>query len=185
MFIDQTWEVIKSDKELNLPDQKEMVANYRCNEIKEEALEKVKDYISKLKHMSAQIYLDDFGDKCQEIVTASITYYDENAHYYQKTVFEKVRASVVDKIFDQLFQCFDSQMKMNRSQVQQRFTEQLKKNNRRKDVVNDKFQKQAKKLLDDSLKTFVKNSADLIIENSGWGDQVMLHQNELLGNLNK
>jgi hypothetical protein len=37
-FIDTTWDVIKNQKELNLPDQREMVAQYRCNEIKEEAL---------------------------------------------------------------------------------------------------------------------------------------------------
>lgn len=45
VFIDQTWSVIKDSKELNLPDQREMVANYRCNEIKQEALEKVADAI--------------------------------------------------------------------------------------------------------------------------------------------
>jgi len=38
VFIDQTWEVIRNQKELNLPDQREMVANYRCNEIKDEAI---------------------------------------------------------------------------------------------------------------------------------------------------
>lgn len=42
MFVDQTWGVIRDQKELNLPDQREMVANYRCNEIKDEAMQKVK-----------------------------------------------------------------------------------------------------------------------------------------------
>jgi len=40
-FIENIWGVIRSDKELNLPDTKEMVANFRCNEIKEEALQQV------------------------------------------------------------------------------------------------------------------------------------------------
>ena len=34
IFLEKTWEVIKNQKELNLPDQREMVANYRCNDIK-------------------------------------------------------------------------------------------------------------------------------------------------------
>ena len=38
VYIDQTWDVIRNQKELNLPDQREMVANYRCNEIKAEAI---------------------------------------------------------------------------------------------------------------------------------------------------
>ena len=41
-FIEQSWMVIKSDKELNLPDQREMVANFRCNELREEAVALVK-----------------------------------------------------------------------------------------------------------------------------------------------
>lgn len=38
-----TWQTIKEQKELNLPDQREIVATYRCNEIKDEALKKVND----------------------------------------------------------------------------------------------------------------------------------------------
>ena len=38
VYIDKSWESIKDQKELNLPDQREMVANYRCIELKEEAL---------------------------------------------------------------------------------------------------------------------------------------------------
>jgi Root hair defective 3 GTP-binding protein (RHD3) len=41
LFIDKTWEKIKSQKELNLPDQRIMVASLRCNELKEEALQLV------------------------------------------------------------------------------------------------------------------------------------------------
>ena len=38
VYIDKSWESIKEQKELNLPDQREMVANYRCIELKDEAL---------------------------------------------------------------------------------------------------------------------------------------------------
>ena len=37
-FVEYSWEAIKSRRELNLPDMRVMVVNYRCNEIKEEAL---------------------------------------------------------------------------------------------------------------------------------------------------
>lgn len=49
VYIDSTWNVIKNDKELNLPDQREMVANYRCSEIKDEAMNKVHTLIQSLK----------------------------------------------------------------------------------------------------------------------------------------
>jgi len=43
IFFEETWSVIREDKELNLPDQREMVANYRCNEIKDEALKLIEE----------------------------------------------------------------------------------------------------------------------------------------------
>jgi protein SEY1 len=37
-FVQSAWQSIREQKELNLPDQRAMVANYRCTELKEEAL---------------------------------------------------------------------------------------------------------------------------------------------------
>ena len=42
VFVTQAWDTIRLQKELNLPDQRAMVANYRCTELKEEALEQVR-----------------------------------------------------------------------------------------------------------------------------------------------
>lgn len=62
IFIDSTWDVIKNQKELNLPDQREMVAQYRCTEVKDEALLKVKDQIAQLEKKSARSIIPDFSN---------------------------------------------------------------------------------------------------------------------------
>ena len=59
-FINTTWEKIKSQKELNLPDQRVMVANLRCNEIKEESLSLVEKDISSLKALSDKKMISGF-----------------------------------------------------------------------------------------------------------------------------
>ncbi len=41
LFIGHTWEKIRTQKELNLPDQRVMVASLRCGELKDEAMELV------------------------------------------------------------------------------------------------------------------------------------------------
>ena len=41
MFMSHTWRQIREQKELNLPDQRIMVASLRCNELKDEALDLV------------------------------------------------------------------------------------------------------------------------------------------------
>ena len=66
-FIDKTWEKIKTQKELNLPDQRAMVANYRCTELKDEALELIeKSFTSillRLKVPYFDIYTNKLTDK--------------------------------------------------------------------------------------------------------------------------
>ena len=44
-YISQTWDVIRGNKELNLPNQRAMVAAFRCNEIKEDICKLVKPQI--------------------------------------------------------------------------------------------------------------------------------------------
>lgn len=58
IFIDNTWDKIRNQKELNLPDQRIMVANLRCNELKEEGLEKVKGEIATLRDLSEKAIID-------------------------------------------------------------------------------------------------------------------------------
>ena len=40
-YVENTWDTIRNEKELNLPDQMEMVAIFRCNEFKTEAISSV------------------------------------------------------------------------------------------------------------------------------------------------
>ena len=80
LFIDKTWEKIRTQKELNLPDQRVMVANLRCNELKEEALEKVTPKINELNQLSATQKIDDFSSKCKGILKEAASHYDEYAH---------------------------------------------------------------------------------------------------------
>lgn len=61
LFIDKTWEIIRNQKELNLPDQKVMVASLRCNELKDEALEVVKPLIDNLRERSEEVKIEGFA----------------------------------------------------------------------------------------------------------------------------
>lgn len=77
IFIDQTWQVIRDQKELNLPDQREMVANYRCNEIKEEATTQVLMDIDLLKKDAETRLVDNFEERCKKILQEAIQHFDE------------------------------------------------------------------------------------------------------------
>lgn len=64
IYIENTWDKIRNQKELNLPDQRVMVANLRCNELKDEALEKVKDSLKKMRDDSEKKIIEDFNTIC-------------------------------------------------------------------------------------------------------------------------
>ena len=78
-FIDTTWDVIKNQKELNLPDQREMVAQYRCNEIKEEAMALVQPEISALDSKSRSTAISDFPEQCMGILKTCVSKYKDEA----------------------------------------------------------------------------------------------------------
>jgi hypothetical protein len=52
LFMSHTWEKIRTQKELNLPDQRIMVASLRCNELRDEAITLVDSEGNKLKEES-------------------------------------------------------------------------------------------------------------------------------------
>ena len=57
-----------------------MVANVRCNELKEEALEKIKESNLKLKTESERGLVQGFDMRCQSILKEAVDHYDEFAH---------------------------------------------------------------------------------------------------------
>lgn len=93
-------------------------------------------------------------------------------------MYQKVRKEISNQIYQQLFVCFDSQIKLLRVSLIERYKDKLKTIIKR-DIVNEKFFEQTEQLKVSSEKHFIKKSAEMIIENSGWGDIVEQHRNEL------
>lgn len=60
LYIESTWEKIRNQKELNLPDQRIMVANLRCNELRDEALELVLPKINQVNDEALRGRLNNF-----------------------------------------------------------------------------------------------------------------------------
>lgn len=62
-------------------------------------------------HTNANL-VQDFKEQCQKIIKDSVTYYDNEAHQYQKIVFQKIRDQIEEQIYKDLIICFDSQLKI-------------------------------------------------------------------------
>jgi len=58
-----------------LPGQREMVANYRCNEMKEEAVALVKEPLEQLTEQCSKKLMESFGEQCEELLNKAMSHY--------------------------------------------------------------------------------------------------------------
>jgi protein SEY1 len=108
IFVERSWSTIREQKELNLPDQREMVANYRCNEIKDESYRLVEEKITDLTRISAEKEVLGYKEKCQEVTTVALNHYSKQSRQYDKEVSGKIQLELTEHIMSQLFFSFDS-----------------------------------------------------------------------------
>ncbi len=109
LFMSHTWEKIRTQKELNLPDQRIMVASLRCNELRDEAITLVDSEGNKLKEESEKKLVQGFSERCTQILRNALSHYDEFAHQYDKTVYNKVKKELASTLINQyLYICFES-----------------------------------------------------------------------------
>ena len=73
-----------------------MVANLRCNELKDEALEKTAQPIQSLRESCSKRYQTNFREICENIMNEALTHYNEYAKSYDKTVYDKIKGELVD-----------------------------------------------------------------------------------------
>ena len=115
IFVEKTWEVIKGEKDLNLPDQREIVANFRCNEIKDESYKLIAGGISQLKSECDAGIVEDFNTRCEEMISKATEFFGGQSKQYDKEVVAKIKDELLGHINSELYLAFDSQLKIIRN----------------------------------------------------------------------
>lgn len=104
-----------------------MVANYRCNEIKEEALQIVEEKLQKLFHESSLQEITDFKAIVVGILSVAVAHYTQTAKQYNPEVANKIQFELVDHIKQQLYLSFDNQVKVIKNNVLESFKKEISK----------------------------------------------------------
>lgn len=123
----QLWNDIVSNKDLNIPSQKEMLANYKCNEIKQNAIQAVQNEIDMLLVDSTARLLDNFKIRCEKIQKMALNIYDETAKNYLNYVYEEIRRQLIIQLSQKLYLCFENQVKKLIPVSQKNMRQELKK----------------------------------------------------------
>jgi hypothetical protein len=111
IYCRQIWGDIISNKDLNIPSQKEMLANFKCMEIKDQALLAVNEEIDSFTMDSSMKIVDNFKSRCEKLQKTALIVYDESAKNYLKYVYEEIRRALLYQLSQRLYLCFDNQAK--------------------------------------------------------------------------
>ncbi len=91
-----------------------MVANFRCNELKDEAIASSHTAVQNLLFECNKVYPVDFNFKAMQLLNKAVDLYTNLAKQYDQLVFLKVKKELIQQLLANLFPGFDSQLKLLR-----------------------------------------------------------------------
>jgi len=109
-FCASVWETIINEKDLNIPSQKEMLGIYRCNELKDEAYNFVKEDIQELNMKSKSSKIQKYSETVMRIYNNSLNKYNKVACNYMEKIFLEVQTSLKKHLIHELYVSFINQI---------------------------------------------------------------------------
>ncbi|ORX84203.1 root hair defective 3 GTP-binding protein [Basidiobolus meristosporus CBS 931.73] len=126
-FLQAIWEKIVTNRDLDLPTQKELLAQYRCDEIANAAfavfLEAIKEF---RRPIEAGSVLEGLGSRTNEIRQIALTSFDKEASRYHQEVYQRKREETLEKLNSQLHILYLGQLKNLHKKAVAMFTGSLK-----------------------------------------------------------
>eukprot|EP01104_Vermistella_antarctica_P012650 TRINITY_DN3703_c1_g2_i1.p1 TRINITY_DN3703_c1_g2~~TRINITY_DN3703_c1_g2_i1.p1 ORF type:complete len:806 (+),score=215.04 TRINITY_DN3703_c1_g2_i1:97-2514(+) len=128
-YAEGIWDVIKSNKDLDLPTQKEMLATYRCEEISEECFQEFKTGFVALRSEideSPEQPIDSFGARASALLEAALVRYEGPSSLYHRETALKKREVLRNRVLHELCVLFESQLARLLTCGVRQFTSDLK-----------------------------------------------------------
>ncbi|RKP34552.1 RHD3/Sey1 [Dimargaris cristalligena] len=127
-YAESIWEKIVSNRDLDLPTQQELLAQYRCDEIAAAVFEAFADAIRPLKPLlESGRLVDNLGEQMDHHRHTALTHFDKNASRYHHEVYSRKRKEHLAKLNAELLLLFLAQIKNAAKRSLQLFRDSLKK----------------------------------------------------------
>ena len=131
------WTSILNNKDLNIPGQKEMLARFKCDEIKLMALNALEQKINDLEMASSASILPDFNERANTILKEVLDIYDPIAKNYLPHIYQDVRNTLETELANKMYSSFSNQLKKLIPKYQKEFRNDFEKELK----VNENFYK--------------------------------------------
>lgn len=117
MYANGIWEQIDSNKDLDLPTQQELLAQFRCDEISKEVLVPFDEVVTPLEERQAKaisagnpVIISNLGRSIGSAREAALKNFEEEASRYHKGVFKQKQTELANKIDGRLKTLFSGQL---------------------------------------------------------------------------
>ena len=114
-----------------------MLANYRCSEIRDQALSKFTEEINRFTNESTDKLYNNFKKDCSELVNSILETYDKIASNYEDKIYLSIRNQMKANLSSKFYVCFDNQIKKMIPISQKYFRQDLQKNSNSDDFYNN------------------------------------------------
>ena len=138
-YVTQIWTDILNDKDLDIPSQREMLANYRCTEIKNKILASYDKEFRDLYKQSTEKTIDKFKEICNELNDKICAEYEKQGSNYDNKVYQNIYNQLKEQISQKLYLCFINQTKRLIPILQKFMREDLKRQLAKIDDTNDNY----------------------------------------------
>jgi hypothetical protein len=111
-YMEGIWEQVQTNKDLDLPTQQELLAQFRCDEISTNALVEFNDQSKSQKRpIEAGKVIDGLGEMMRSWRSQALSRYDREASRYHQGVYKRKRADLVGTLDSTLSPLFLGQLK--------------------------------------------------------------------------
>ena len=109
-YCSQIWDTVIHEKDLNIPGEKEMLAIYRCGEIRQEALTSVQNKVNELNEAAKSKQLLNFNERVKAIYNEALDIYDKSGRNYLDKIYLDMRNGLIFTLVNELYISFSSQI---------------------------------------------------------------------------
>ncbi|KAF9965938.1 Dynamin-like GTPase that mediates homotypic ER fusion [Mortierella alpina] len=170
------WDKIMTNKDLDLPTQQELLAQYRCDEIANSAFivfqEKIKEFRQPIESGSI---VEDLGPKMKDIRGVAMKSFDKDASRYHADVYQRKRSEVLTKANTMLEAYFLGQLKNLHKKAVNSFSANLQQALRQEGAEFSVVVAASKK---DVMDSFLEGAKAITLEETEWSYEEELYQLE-------
>jgi hypothetical protein len=106
------WETIKTNQDLNLPTQREMLATYRCDELVTQILAEYNVSLAPLRETAATKFYPTLGSELSTLIQHALEQYDISCEKYIQDVVQRKRIEFKAKLLDPVHELISLNIKM-------------------------------------------------------------------------